>query len=303
VRQGSFPGEESRWGGPRWDPLAERMRSTRAIFKLCLKWCKSHEQQLRTQSLAAKLAAGDSFDFWRGLRAMSPGSHTLPLRVDQAVVEENIATMWGAHYKGTLNSVRDEGSEYALRGRMRDVTLQDFRSVDHSEMREILQGLTNSEALGVDGLPTGAFKYAPSSLITWLCLFISACICHQYIPSQVLAVLIVPLLKSKVKDRANSSNYRPIAIATVLSKVVEKVVLHRLEAYLYTQDSQFSYKKGHGTKLCVWTLKNIIQYYTSRGSPVYLCFLDASKAFDRVNYWCSSINFSSGAHLGTLLTS
>ena len=37
--------------------------------------------------------------------------------------------------------------------------------------------------------------------------------------------------------------------------------------------------------MCVWTLKSIIEYYTSRGSPVYLCFLDASKAFDRVNYW------------------
>ena len=32
----------------------------------------------------------------------------------------------------------------------------------------------------------------------------------------------------------------------------------------------------------MWTLKNIIQYYTSKGSVVYLCFLDASKA---VNYW------------------
>ena len=98
-------------------------------------------------------------------------------------------------------------------------------------------------------------------------------------------MLLVPLLKSKVKDPANSSNYRPIAIATVLSKVIEKVVLHRLEAYLHTLDCQFSYKKGLGTEMCVWTLRNAIQYYTSRGSPVYLCFLDASKAFDRVNYW------------------
>ena len=54
---------------------------------------------------------------------------------------------------------------------------------------------------------------------------------------------------------------------------------------LHTLDSQFSYKRGLGTELCVWTLKSIIGYYTSRGSPVYLCFLDASKAFDRVNYW------------------
>ncbi|KAG0716442.1 hypothetical protein GWK47_009723 [Chionoecetes opilio] len=225
------------------------MRNTRARFKLCLRWCKSHEHQLRAQSLADKLAAGDSFNFWRGVRSMNPGSHTLPLRVDHAVGEEGIASMWGDHFKGILNCVRDEESENALRGGMRGVTLQGFCNVDHEEMRGVLQSLSFSEALGMDGLPSGAFKYAPPSLVTWLCLFINACVCHQYIPSQVLAVLIVPLLRSKVKDPANSGNYKPIAIATALSKVLEKVVLHRLEAYLYTLDNQFSYNKGLGTEI------------------------------------------------------
>ena len=72
-------------------------------------------------------------------------------------------------------------------------------------------------------------------------------------------MLLVSLLKSKVEDPATSGNYKPIAIVTVLSKVEEKVVLHRLEAYLCTLDGQFNYKKGHGTEMCVWTLKNIIQ--------------------------------------------
>ena len=41
-------------------------------------------------------------------------------------------------------------------------------------------------------------------------------------------------------------------------------------------DNQFGLKKGHST---------VIQYYKSNNSPVYSCFLDASKAFDRVNHW------------------
>ena len=36
---------------------------------------------------------------------------------------------------------------------------------------------------------------------------------------------------------------------------------------------------------CVYELKNTIAYYKSYNSPVFACFLDASKAFDRVNYW------------------
>lgn len=49
---------------------------------------------------------------------------------------------------------------------------------------------------------------------------------------------VVPLLKRKVKkNTALSSNYRPFAIATALSKMIEKAVPHRLEAYLNTLDN------------------------------------------------------------------
>jgi hypothetical protein len=36
----------------------------------------------------------------------------------------------------------------------------------------------------------------------------------------------------------------------------------------------------------VFVLKEIINYYSSQSSPIYACFIDASKAFDRVNHWC-----------------
>ena len=39
-------------------------------------------------------------------------------------------------------------------------------------------------------------------------------------------VVIIPLLKCKSKDPADVNNYRPIAIATALSKVLEQVLLY-----------------------------------------------------------------------------
>ena len=36
--------------------------------------------------------------------------------------------------------------------------------------------------------------------------------------------------------------------------------------------------------MCTSILKNVVSKYIHRGSAVYSCFLDASKAFDRVNH-------------------
>jgi hypothetical protein len=48
---------------------------------------------------------------------------------------------------------------------------------------------------------------------------------------------------------------------------------------------QFGFKAGHSTSLCTNTMKRVLEYYTARGSHVFVCFVDFSKAFDKVNYW------------------
>src|SRR4029434_9412440 len=73
-------------------------------------------------------------------------------------------------------------------------------------------------------------------------------------------------------------NYRSIALASILSKVFERILLMKLEMYVLTADNQFGFKRKHGTDLCIYALKEIVSRYTS----VFLCFIDASKAFDRI---------------------
>ena len=48
---------------------------------------------------------------------------------------------------------------------------------------------------------------------------------------------------------------------------------------------QFGFKSGHSTGLCTKTMKNVIDYYSGNGSHVFTCFIDFSKAFDKVNDW------------------
>ena len=90
----------------------------------------------------------------------------------------------------------------------------------------------------------------------------------------------------KVKgDSSDKNNYRPIALVTAASKLFKICILEILEMYLVTHDQQFGFKSKHTTDMCVFTVKNIIKYYTEQNTTVYTCFLDASKAFDRLNHW------------------
>ena len=53
---------------------------------------------------------------------------------------------------------------------------------------------------------------------------------------------------------------------------------------LVTNPNQFGFKPKHNTEMCIFALKEAILKYRALNSNVYSCFLDASKAFDRVNH-------------------
>ena len=74
-------------------------------------------------------------------------------------------------------------------------------------------------------------------------------------------------------------------LATIISKLFESVLLLKCEDYLSTCSNQFGFKKGHSTDLCIYALKEYIEYYKNRNTSVFVTMLDASKAFDRVNFW------------------
>ena len=97
-------------------------------------------------------------------------------------------------------------------------------------------------------------------------------------------LVIILLLKCKSKDPVDVNNYRAIAIATAPSKVLKEVFLSRLARYLWTAVSQFGFGRAHGTEMAIFALKKTVDFYHNQDTPVYMCFLDAKKAFDRVNH-------------------
>ena len=47
---------------------------------------------------------------------------------------------------------------------------------------------------------------------------------------------------------------------------------------------QYGYKNNHTTTMCTVILKEVIHHYINANSNVDCCLLDASKAFDKINY-------------------
>ena len=107
---------------------------------------------------------------------------------------------------------------------------------------------------------------------------------HGFSPMGMLIGTMVPIPKGRYTDLANSKNFRAITISSLLGKLLDLIVLSKEEQNLITNDLQFGFKSGASTTMCTTMVRETISYYVNRGSNVYSLVLDATKAFDRVNY-------------------
>ena len=84
------------------------------------------------------------------------------------------------------------------------------------------------------------------------------------------------------------SNYRPISILPVFSKILESVVQSQLSVYLEKHQlltsSQFGFRKNRNTQQAVTLFTDHIRLNFDKGRHTGAVFLDLSKAFDTVDH-------------------
>ena len=145
--------------------------------------------------------------------------------------------------------------------------------------------LSSGKSCGYDGVAGEHFKYAHKCFNVYLSMLFTSVISHGYVPEAFMKTVLLPIVKSKSGDMSDVNNYRPIALVTASSKIFEIYMLDQLDVYLSTASNQFGFKRNHSTDMCIFAIKNVVDYYRKQHSPVFTCFLNASKAFDRVNHW------------------
>jgi hypothetical protein len=92
----------------------------------------------------------------------------------------------------------------------------------------------------------------------------------------------------KGSSSPSPSQYRPISITSVLSKVYERLIASRLGSFLERSgalpDAQYGFRKGLGTCDALLHVSGIIQHALDCGHEARIVQVDLSAAFDRVNH-------------------
>ena len=229
------------------------MRSSRAQFKYALEYAKRIEETTKADALAKDLE-GQKFDeFWKGVNKINQSSqlHTTTT-IDGITGEANIAEHWRTHFHGILNTnIFNQTLKSSILGTLDNIQHDAHMTVCYTDVHTLIHNLEFGKSAGPDGICAEALKCAHGQLSVLLSLCFTLFLSHGRLPPNLIETTIVLIIKNKCGNISSSNNYRPIALATSISKLLESIMLMKCEEYLCTSANQFGFKKAHGTELCI----------------------------------------------------
>ena len=270
-------------GKPRQGPINSIYTQSKRRFKYALRYIKKHENNLRREAIAKKYSEKNPKALWGEVSKINNCRVPLPTSIEDASGSDNIIKLWKNHFQNLFNCLN---STRTIVNNVNNLTNYDFNAlkVTIDDIQNAIKRLDNNKTCGSDEIYAEHLKYSSEKLYPLLSICFTSLFVHGYLPDSLLTVILVPIIKNKAGNINSINNYRPIALASILSKIIEYIILDRIELQLATNANQYGFKRGHGTDQCIYVLKEIANLYTSRKGCVYACFLDASKAFDQVNH-------------------
>lgn len=160
-----------------------------------------------------------------------------------------------------------------------------FSPVSVSKVKELMNSIT-STAFGVDGISIKMLRGLSPFCIGAVTHLINASLNTGDFPSGWKQSVVVPL--PKTLNPSLVSDFRPISILPVISKILEKVVVEQLVSHLETEgllpETQSGFRQGFST--CSALLNVVDEMITAKdkGLESVMTSLDFSQAFDSVNF-------------------
>uniref|UniRef100_A0A1B6HQM4 Reverse transcriptase domain-containing protein n=3 Tax=Proconiini TaxID=565685 RepID=A0A1B6HQM4_9HEMI len=161
-------------------------------------------------------------------------------------------------------------------------SLMEWRPTSSSEVFNTIMSLKSTSSSGIDDVSSKLLKFCIGEVFLPITDIINKSLSQGIFPSKLKISKVYPLHKQGSKKELQ--NFRPISLIPTISKIIEKIILTRIQNHLKLNnllpDRQHGFIPGRSTTSAFTDLIEHIIDNLEEGNTVTSVFLDLSKAFD-----------------------
>ena len=176
--------------------------------------------------------------FWQEICVMNGKHKSLPSCVGCVSGKDDIVYVWREHFYKVFNCIQDDD----VNTRMINAEYSADIIFTSDEVAMAIRKLSTGKSSGLDGIYAEQLLHCSQRCVTMMARCFTGLFVHGCLPDTMLEIVLVPVIKTGRIDQVD--NYRPIALASVISKVVEIILLSRISGLLETYHNQFGLKQS-----------------------------------------------------------
>lgn len=161
-----------------------------------------------------------------------------------------------------------------------------FKKVSACEIEKIIDQLKCETSPGSDEIRVQDIKYIKKEISPIIANFINMSVSSGQYPDDLKLSLIRPIYKQGC--HLDYTNYRPIAILSVINKITEKVIVRQicnfLEKHSIISNSQHGFRRGRSTATALTQFTDYINNNLNDRKQLVAVFIDFKKAFDTLDH-------------------
>ena len=233
---------------------------------------------------------------WHGINELSnrkpkTNSNDICLNINNKIVSEpvDIANHINKFYTSIAEKLTTKtNNKYNFRDYLKSPNGKSFfiQPTCNEEIIEVIRDFETSKSSDVYGILPRIIKSASNSICDKLSNIFNSSFESGVFPDLLKFACVTPIFKGG--SRLEVSNYRPVSILPILSKIIEKIMEKRLRNFLKSYnilyDHQFGFQKGKSTSLAILDMCHKIVESFEKKEFACNVFLDFAKAFDTVNH-------------------
>ena len=196
---------------------------------------------------------------------------------------KRVVARWSEHFQKLLNVPGDIDQESLdnIPQRITNTSLDEIQTMD--EMARAIAGLKDCKAPGGDGIPAEVWKHGGDNMFSRLQQLITNAREMGSVPQEWKGASIITIYKKG--DRTDCENYRGISLLSIAGKIFARILLNRLSTHITPEvvpETQCDVRGNRSTVDMTFCLRQLQEKCIEQDRPLYVVFVDFSKAFDTV---------------------
>nr|XP_047144829.1 uncharacterized protein LOC124818292 [Hydra vulgaris] len=223
--------------------------------------------------------------FWNNIRKIKSIPNTRILTINKKQVGKEIVEEFRQNFNTIFNTPTITNNNSEHRNIPQLIVEPNKILLSTSDIESCIRKLKSNRSRDSCGITAEHLKYSSNNnLVTWLSKFYNSIFNNGAVPEYLSTSIITPIVKSYKKSLNNSDNYRGISITPTLTKLFEYIIMQVCPEISDIHSHQFGFKQNSSTLHAEFLLSETLKHYNNNKSPVYICSLDANKAFDSCNW-------------------